>query len=241
MSDWFTCKIKYLKQNPEDGSVSSKSEVYMLNALSYTEAEGRLQGILEEYIPEYNLLSCVKTKVQDVIIDEAYDYYYKIKVSYISADPDSGKEKKITENYIIQAGNLKNAYAKMEERLKGSIVDWEIPTISKTTVVDVFPYIEESDAEMTEETRKEIVKILHQNGYTVSDDWRAFKKDPATGVLRELKNIDKCRTVDGFRQRYKLDYVPEEENAEEESPVCTSDDVGATGESCGDPACGQLP
>ena len=35
----------------------------------------------------------------------------------------------------------------MEGRLKGSIVDWEIPSITKTTVVDVFPYIEESVVE----------------------------------------------------------------------------------------------
>lgn len=147
MTDWFTVKIKYLKQNPEDGSIQSKSEAYMLNALSFTEAEARLQGILEEYIPEYNLLACAKTNIQDVIIDEAFDYFYKVRVSYISADPDSGKEKKISENYIIQAGGLKDAYEKMEVRLKGSIVDWEIPSITKNTVVDVFPYIEESVVE----------------------------------------------------------------------------------------------
>ncbi len=143
MTDWFTVKIKYLKQNPEDGSIQSKSEAYMLNALSFTEAEARLQGILEDYIPEYNLLACAKTNIQDVIIDEAFDYFYKVKVSYISSDPDSGKEKKINENYVIQADGLKDAYEKMENRLHGSIVEWEIPSISKTTLVDVFPYLDE--------------------------------------------------------------------------------------------------
>lgn len=152
MSDWFTVKVKYLKQL-ENGSITSKSEAYMLNALSFTEAEARLQGILEEYIPEYNLLTVAKTNIQDVIIDEAQEFFYKVKVSYISADPDSGKEKKITENYMIQADGLKEAYEKMEVRLQGSIVDWEIPAISKTTIVDVFPYIEETviDKDATEE------------------------------------------------------------------------------------------
>ena len=118
MTDWFTVKIKYLKQSPEDGSITSKSEAYMLNALSFTEAEARLQGILEEYIPEYNLLACAKTNIQDVIIDESQEFFYKIKVSYISADPDSGKEKKINENYMIQADGLKEAYEKMDVRHK---------------------------------------------------------------------------------------------------------------------------
>ena len=123
----------------------------MLNALSFTEAEARLQGILEEYIPEYNLLACAKTNIQDVIIDEAYENFFKVKVSYVSADPDSGKEKKINENYIIQADGLKEAYEKMEVRLQGSIVSWEIPSITKSNVVDVFPYIEETVLENKEE------------------------------------------------------------------------------------------
>jgi|TARA_B110000259_G_scaffold47396_1_gene55237 hypothetical protein len=151
MTDWFTVKIKYLKQSPDDGSITSKSEAYMLNALSFTEAEARLQGILEEYIPEYNLLACAKTNIQDVIIDEAYENFFKVKVSYVSADPDSGKEKKINENYIIQADGLKEAYEKMEVRLQGSIVSWEIPSITKSNVVDVFPYIEETVLENKEE------------------------------------------------------------------------------------------
>jgi len=151
MTDWFTVKIKYLKPSPDDGSITSKSEAYMLNALSFTEAEARLQGILEEYIPEYNLLACAKTNIQDVIIDEAYENFFKVKVSYVSADPDSGKEKKINENYIIQADGLKEAYEKMEVRLQGSIVSWEIPSITKSNVVDVFPYIEETVLENKEE------------------------------------------------------------------------------------------
>ena len=150
MSDWFTVKIKYLKQL-DNGSITSKSEAYMLQSLSFTEAEARLQGILEEYISEYNLLTVAKTNIQDVIIDEAQAFFYKIKVSYISADPDSGKEKKINENYMIQADGLKEAYEKMDVRLQGSIVDWEIPSISKSNIVDVFPYIEETIVEKKEE------------------------------------------------------------------------------------------
>ena len=150
MSDWFTVKIKYLKQL-DNGSITSKSEAYMLQSLSFTEAEARLQGILEEYISEYNLLTVAKTNIQDVIIDEAQEFFYKIKVSYISADPDSGKEKKINENYMIQADGLKEAYEKMDVRLQGSIVDWEIPSISKSNIVDVFPYIEETILEKKEE------------------------------------------------------------------------------------------
>lgn len=155
MSTWFTAKIRYLKQKQEDGTVYSKTESYMLNAMSFTEAEARLQGILEEYITEYELLTCAKTRIQDVVIDEAQEFFYKVKVNYISTDPDSGKEKKIAENYVVQANGLKEAYEKMEVRMEGSIVDWEIPSITKTNIVDVFPYVEESVMEQNEEIAEE--------------------------------------------------------------------------------------
>lgn len=102
---------------------------------------------MEEYIPEFNLLAEKKTNIQDVIIDEAKEFFYKVKVSYISADPDSGKEKKITENYIVQADSLEDSYEKIKIRLQDSIVDWEIPSIVKTNIVDVFPYVESKEVE----------------------------------------------------------------------------------------------
>ena len=141
MSDIFTAKIKYLKQL-ENGSIASKSEVYTLNALSFTEAEARLTGVLSEYIPEFNLLSLSKLNVQDVVIDEAKTAFYKVKVSFISADPDSGKEKKISEFYLVQADSTEEAHEKIKVRMEGSIMDYEIPSVSKTNVVDFFPYVD---------------------------------------------------------------------------------------------------
>ena len=141
MSDWFTAKIKYLKQL-DNGSIASRTDNYLLNALSFTEAEARLQGILEESIPEYNLLVLAKANIEDVVIDEADEFFFKTKVGYISADADSGKETKTTEVYMIQAETVEGATDKMKSRLEGSIVDWEIPSVVKTTIVDCFPYVD---------------------------------------------------------------------------------------------------
>lgn len=150
MTEYFTAKIKYLKQDPNDGTIKQVSELYVLNALSHTEGEARLQKVLEEYIPEYNLLKLDKSNFIDVIIDESKDYFYKVKVSYISADSDSGKEQKINELFLVQADDTKGALSCMENRLKGSIVDYEIPAISKTNIIDFFPYIEEKEVETKE-------------------------------------------------------------------------------------------
>ena len=142
MNLWFNCKINYLKQ-AENGTIFKKSEVYMLNSLSFTEAEARLQGLLEEYIPEYNLDACAKTNITDVIIDESKEFFFKLKVSYVSVDADSGKEKKLSEIYLVQADTLKESLEVIEERMKGSIVEWEVSNVAKTNVIDVFPYVDE--------------------------------------------------------------------------------------------------
>ncbi len=153
MNTWFSCKINYLKQ-AENGSIFKKSELYMLHALSFTEAEARLQGILEEYIPEYELSTCSKSNINDIIIDESQDFFYKLKIVYVSADADSGKEKKITENYLVQADSINDSIAKTETRMEGTVMDWEISSITKTTVIDVFPYVDEAIVETQEKEEK---------------------------------------------------------------------------------------
>tara|TARA_R100001530_G_scaffold100046_1_gene69551 strand:+ start:211 stop:651 length:441 start_codon:yes stop_codon:yes gene_type:complete len=145
MKEYFTAKIKYLKQDQNDGTIKQVSEVYALNAYTHTEAEARLQTILQEFIPEFNLLKLDKTNLQDVIVDESKDYFFKVKVCYVSVDPDSGKEQKINELYLVQAENTKGALNCIENRLKGSIMDCEIPAISKTNIIDFFPYISEEE------------------------------------------------------------------------------------------------
>jgi len=143
MNTWYKAKIQFLKQ-AENGTIFKKSEEYFLNALSFTEAEARLQGILEEYIPEYNLATCSKSNINDIVIDESKETFFKLKITYVSVDSDSGKEKKFNENYLVQADSIIEAIEKTNERMEGSIVDWEIVNAAKTNVIDVFPYEEEA-------------------------------------------------------------------------------------------------
>ena len=62
---------------------------------------------------------------------QSYTNFFKTKVSYISFDEDSGKEKKINENLLVQADSLKTTYDKIEIRLQGSIFEWEVKSIVK--------------------------------------------------------------------------------------------------------------
>ena len=141
MKDWFTAKIKYLKQDPENGTIKKVSEAYLLNALSHTEAEARLQSILEEFIPEYELLKLDKSNFNQVIIDKSKDYFFKIRIYSIYTDEE---ENNLTQSevYIVQAQSSKDAIAKLEVFLELSVADWEVKSVLKTNIIEAFPYIE---------------------------------------------------------------------------------------------------
>tara|TARA_R110000765_G_scaffold257524_1_gene357806 strand:- start:186 stop:611 length:426 start_codon:yes stop_codon:yes gene_type:complete len=139
MITFYQAKINYLKQ-AENGSIFKKTEEYVLSSLSFTECEARLQSILEQYIPEYELKALKQSNFNDVIIDESKDFFFKAKIVYVSADADTGKEKKITEYYLVQADNIADCIEKLNEKMEGTVMDWESSSVSKTKIVDVFPY-----------------------------------------------------------------------------------------------------
>jgi hypothetical protein len=143
MNEYFLTKIKYLKQSAEDGTIKSVIEEYVLNSLSFIEAETRLQTILEEYIAEYDLIKCDKMNIHGVVIDESKSNFFKVKVSFVSEDPDSGKGKAVNEVYLVQSNEIKEAFEKIEARFEDSVVNWEIVSVSKTKICDFFPYVEE--------------------------------------------------------------------------------------------------
>ena len=49
---WFTCKIGYSKPD-NDGIESKVTEMYLVNAFSYTEAEGRMYQIIQEELQSH--------------------------------------------------------------------------------------------------------------------------------------------------------------------------------------------
>lgn len=143
MNQYFLTKIKYLKQSADDGTIKSSTEEYVLNSLSFIEAETRLQTILEEYIAEYELIKCDKMNIQSVIIDESKSNFFKVKVSFVSEDAEAEKGKPVNEVYLVQANETKEAFEKIETRFEDSVVNWEVLSVSKTKISDFFPYVEE--------------------------------------------------------------------------------------------------
>ena len=139
---WFECKIRYEK-TMEDGLPKKVSEVYVVDALSFSEAEER---IMEEMLP-YNL---VDIEIVDVKIapyreiffadDNLADQWFKAKLSFITIDERTDKEKRTSMMYLVNAGNISSAINNIGEVMRGTMIDYVTTSISATKIFDVFEY-----------------------------------------------------------------------------------------------------
>lgn len=139
MALWFECKVRYDKMQ-ENGSVKKVNEPYLVDALTFTEAEAR---IIEEMTPfisgEFSISAVKKTKIGEIFFDDSADKYFMVKVNFITLDEKSGVEKKSTNFMLAQASDLEGALARFKEGMKDTMADYEIASIAETPLMDVYP------------------------------------------------------------------------------------------------------
>ena len=139
---WFECKIRYEK-TMEDGLPKKVSEVYVVDALSFSEAEER---IMEEMLP-YNLVDIEIVDVKIAPYREVFfadnnlaDQWFKAKLSFITIDERTDKEKRTSMMYLVNAGNISSAINNIDEVMSGTMIDYVATSISATKIFDVFEY-----------------------------------------------------------------------------------------------------
>ena len=96
---------------------------------------------------DFQVTSISKSNIVDVFFFDDVDVWHKCKITYIVADADSGKEKKVTQYMLVTAHNLKEAYDRIYESLNNMLVSFNVPDISESPIVEIFPY-EKDDEEL---------------------------------------------------------------------------------------------
>ncbi|NVJ85137.1 MAG: DUF4494 domain-containing protein [Algoriphagus sp.] len=140
MRTWFLCKVKYAKEN-EQGLLKSISEQYLVDAVSFTEAEAILYDRLGSQIRgDFQVTGISKSNIVDVFYYDDADIWHKCKITYLVADGESGKEKKVTQYMIVTAYDVKQAYDRIQESLSNMLVSFRVPDITESPIVEVFPY-----------------------------------------------------------------------------------------------------
>lgn len=147
MNEWFECKVRYEK-TLENGLVKKVTEPYLVDALSFTEAERRFIEEIEPFMSgEFQVTDIKRAKYAELFEtdEDAADRWFKAKVAFITLDEKSGAEKKSNQNMLIQASDLRDAVKRLDKGMEGTMADYEIASIAETLIMDVFHYKAEAD------------------------------------------------------------------------------------------------
>ena len=141
-ANWFETKIRYEKMT-DDGKQKMVTELYVVDALSFTEAESSIIEEMSSYIMgEFKVTGIAQAAYGEIFFSDAEtdDRFFKTKLQFITLDEKTQKEKRSSVNYLINAGTLPGAVKNIEEVMSQSMVDYDTVSVSETTLMDVFEY-----------------------------------------------------------------------------------------------------
>ena len=142
MNNWFECKVSYEKMQ-ENGVQKKVTEPYIVDALSFTEAEARIIEELKPFISgEFVITDIKRAKLSEIFLFDGGDRYYLSKVQFVTIDEKSDNEKKTRVQMLVQASDIKQALEVLEKGMEGTLADYNSISLSETTIMDVFPYSE---------------------------------------------------------------------------------------------------
>lgn len=185
MHTWFEGKIRYEKV-AENGMNKKVTEPYLVDALSFTEAEARLIEEVTPYITGQFTVTDIKRANYSEIFpsdEEAADKWYKCKIYFVTIDDKSGVEKKTATNILVQAADLRDAVKKLDNGMKGTLADYVIASIAETAIMDVYPYHAEAEAqpdseEYDYEKLSAAARACHNLGIKEKDGKKCINTDP---------------------------------------------------------------
>ena len=137
MNEWFECKVKKV------------NEPYLVDALSFTEAEERIIEERKHYMSgEFQVSDIKRARYAELFEtdDESADRWFKVKLTFITLDEKTGAEKKTSQNVLVQAADLRDAVKRLDEGMKSSMMDYVISSVAESPLLDVYHYTPKQDA-----------------------------------------------------------------------------------------------
>ena len=144
---WFECKVRYEKTT-EDGIQKKVTETYVVDALTFSEAESRIIEEMSHFVSgelEVTFLKIAQYKEIFFDNDNVADKWYKAKLAFITIDEKTDKQKKTTIYNLVNASNINSAIVKIDEIMANTMIDYLTCNVSETNIMDVFEYKPKGD------------------------------------------------------------------------------------------------
>lgn len=138
MNNYFLVKVRYDKMM-DNGVQKTVTEPYLVDALSFTEAEARITEEMKPFASEFTVSAISRYKISESFLGNG-DRYYRCKLEYITLDEKSGSEKKQGVFFLVQARTIEEARNTIVDEMKKTMIDYDIVKIEETKLMDVFLY-----------------------------------------------------------------------------------------------------
>ena len=143
MQTWFECKVKYVKID-DDGRERKVSEVYLVDAVTFTDAETRIIQQMGTMVRgEFIVDNIKKSNIVEIYPHDDVEWWFKARIGIVTIDEKAGKEKKINNYFLVAADDIKQALQRLEEGLSYILVPYQTNSLAVCNIVDVFPYFED--------------------------------------------------------------------------------------------------
>lgn len=135
------------------------TEQYVVDALSFTEAEAAITEEMKSYISgDYRITDIKMTAYHEIFFSDMDkdDKWYKAKLQFITIDEKTEKEKRSSVFYLVQAGSLTKAVGYIDEMMGKTMIDYVISSVAETQIMDVYEHdAKPEDHKLTENQTQE--------------------------------------------------------------------------------------
>lgn len=139
----YECGVRY-ERTMANGMSKKVTELYLVDACSFAEAEGRIRKEMEPFISgDFDVVTIKRTNYSEIVENgaDSADKWFKAKLMFVTYDEKTAKEKKQTVYFIVKASDINNAHTVVVQHMKTSFVDYEIATLDETKIMDLFRYM----------------------------------------------------------------------------------------------------
>lgn len=141
-ANWFETTVRYERQT-EDAGQKKVNELYVVDALTFGEAEETITAEMEPYVSgEFEVKNITPAAYGEIFFsdNDNDDRWYKAKLSFITIDEKTAKEKRSAVNFLVQAASFTGAVRNIEEAMGKTAIDYVIANVSETKIMDVYEH-----------------------------------------------------------------------------------------------------
>lgn len=134
--------MRYERQM-EDGMQKMVTETYVVDAFTFGEAEEAITKEMAAFVSgEFNVKNITPANYGEIFFSDNAndDKWYKAKLTFLTVDEKTAKEKRTNTNYLVQAGSFNAAVKNVEQVMGTTMIDYVIANMAETKIMDVYEH-----------------------------------------------------------------------------------------------------